>query len=114
MHFGLGIMLKAPELELSDDEAKQYAKGVAMVARHYDMGASAKTLDWFNLMTTMASIYGVRVIAIAARRKAERRGGGPVVNGHDPGDFPGPGGVTVEAGPVEMDLSSMTGRGRPN
>lgn len=103
-------MLKAPELELTEAEAKQYAEGVALVARHYDVGASAKTLDWFNLMTTMGSIYGMRAIAIAARRRAEREGRthGPMPNGHDvspAADQPAGG---------EVDWSLMTGTGRVN
>lgn len=77
-----------------------------MVARHYDVGASAKTLDWFNLATTMASIYGVRAIAIAARRKAGRTPGAAAPNGHDPAPPPPEQGDGI-------DWSAMTG-GRRN
>lgn len=81
------------------------------MARHYDVGASAKTLDWFNLMTTAGVIYGGRVMLIAAERRARQQGqagpAGPVVNGHDPGDYPGQGGAQV--GENEIDWSRMTG-----
>lgn len=70
----MSLALSAPEMELTEAEAEQYAKSVGTVARHYDMGASAKTLDWFNLLTTMGAIYGVRVMQIANRRKDERAG----------------------------------------
>lgn len=77
------MALQAPEFQLKEEEAEAYAKAVASVARHYDMGASAKTLDWFNLLTTMGSIYGVRVMEVVARRKGGRRPT-PATNGHDP------------------------------
>ena len=115
IHFGLSVVSKSPELELTQEEAKAYAESVAMVARHYDVGASAKTLDWFNLGTTMAAIYGMRVMMIADRRRRERSGERnqdgphPFANGHDRT-------APVEPGPADgsgIDFSSMTGR-RPN
>lgn len=113
----MSILVAAPELNLSESEAKEYAESVAMVARHYDVGASAKTLDWFNLATTMASIYGVRAIAIAARKKGERQGAaGPAIvmpNGHDSPPAAPTAAEPGDGGPI--DWSSMTGqRGRPN
>lgn len=108
IHFGISIALKAPEFVLTSEEAEAYAKAVASVARHYDMGASAKTLDWFNLATTMGSIYGVRVMGIAARRKDDRRGRQrSAPNGHDPE------GAAPEATGDGIDWSSMTGRAGP-
>lgn len=106
----MATVVKARELELQPEEAKQYAEALALVSRHYDVGASAKTLDLVNLATTMASIYGVKIMMILARRDAERRGvrpaapgmghnGGPAMNGHD-------------APPAEaeaIDFSLMTG-----
>lgn len=104
IHYGIAIALKAPEFQISEEEAAEYAKAVAAVARHYDMGASAKTLDWTNLAMTMGSIYGVRIMGIAARRREERRGGArSAANGHDQApvtDVPGDG----------VDWSSMTGQ----
>lgn len=61
--------MQAPELQLSEPEAKAYAEAIRAVARHYDIGASAKALDIFNLCTTMGSIYGIRLMAITARKK---------------------------------------------
>lgn len=111
VHFGLSIVVKAKELELTQDEARAYAESVAMVARHYDVGASAKTLDWFNLLTTMGSIYGLRVMMIAERRRRERSGETSDVyeNGHDPNPHAESDGG---AGPG-IDWSLMRG-GRPN
>lgn len=82
-----------------------------MVARHYDVGASAKTLDWFNLATTMASIYGLRAMSIAARRKGRRTGNEPPANGHDVAQ---PMASDEGAAAADVDFSLMTGGGRAN
>lgn len=89
MHFGLGILLAAPELNLSDEEAAEFADAAVNVAKHYDVGASAKALAWTDLAMIAGSIYGARVMTIYGRVQAERRGGasarsGPLPNGHDP------------------------------
>jgi len=70
VHFGLGILLAAPELNLSDEEAAQFADAAVNVAKHYDVGASAKALAWTDLAMVAGSIYGVRVMQIMGRRKA--------------------------------------------
>lgn len=92
-----------------------------MVARHYDVGASARTLDWINLGTTMAGIYGVRLVAITARRRAAAQpprsgpppmghNGGPPMNGHDPAQ---PAAPAEPADDSVIDWSLMTGQ-RPH
>lgn len=82
IHFGVAVAIQAPEIQLTEPEAKAYAEAVAAVARHYDIGASAKALDIFNLVTTMGSIYGVRVMAVVARKDAEKRARtNPMANG---------------------------------
>jgi hypothetical protein len=85
-------------MQLSPEEAAQYAEACAAVARHYDIGASAKALDIANLVTTMSSIYGVRMMAIYGRRHARPAsmpGAPPAPNGRD-------------QSPGAIDLSSMT------
>lgn len=101
IHFGIAIALSAPEMQLSPEEAKQYAEAVAAVARHYDVGASSKTLDWLNLCGTMGGIYGARAMIIASRPKAARAGASQA-NGLDR--------AAVEAGKGNVDLSSMQPR----
>jgi hypothetical protein len=111
IHFGMAIALQMPELQLHKEESEEYAKAVASVARHYDLGASAKTLDWINLGATMASIYGVRAMAIAQRRKAPRTPP-PSANGFDP--TPAPEATPADQGQAGgIDWSLMTG-GRPH
>jgi hypothetical protein len=86
----MSVALMTPELQLSPEEAEMLASSIANVARHYDMGASAKTLDWVELGMTAGGIYGTRAMMIVARRKVTSRrpgpghNGGPAMNGHDP------------------------------
>ena len=105
-------MLSSPEWQMTEQEASEYAKALAAVSRHYDMGASAKTLDWINLGTTMASIYGVRVMAISARRKdAKQRGGNNAPPLRDTAQSPAPM-ASPENGVI--DMTAFTGGGPGN
>lgn len=99
MHFGIGILLSAPEMNLSEDEASQFADAAVNVAKHYDVGASAKALAWTDLAMVAGSIYGVRVMQIYGRVQQEKNGGAPPRpgNGHDRPDAPAGG----------IDLSKM-------
>jgi len=74
MH-GMGaMMLKIPELALSEQESAMMAAGIANVAKHYpDTIVSEKTLAWSNLAMVMIGVYGTRTIAIANNRKRERK-----------------------------------------
>lgn len=92
-------------MNLTDDEAAQFADAAVNVAKHYDVGASAKALAWTDLAMVAGSIYGVRVMQIYNRRQDERRGGGGSAppqprNGHDKPEAPAGG----------IDLSRFTGR----
>lgn len=88
MHFGVGILLGAPEIQLTQEEAKEFADAAVNVAKHYDIGASAKALAWTDLAMVAGSIYGVRVMQIVGKKQTARAGGavppsGPVRNGLD-------------------------------
>jgi len=73
IHMGLSSFLKVPELALDPKEAESLAKAAANVARHYDLpDMPQKTIDWANLIMTIAAVYGTRVMAMNARFKAER------------------------------------------
>lgn len=111
IHFGLAIAVKAPELQLNDAEAKQYAESIALVARHYDVGASAKTLDWFNLGTAMVAIYGTRFMMIADRRRRERA---QPEGGYQPGMAPQTQPEPSQGDGEVVDWSLMRGNNRPN
>lgn len=69
----LSAITKIPELKIDKDESEILGRGIANVARHYDIGgASEKTLDWFNLIQALAMVYGPRVFVVAGRRKQKR------------------------------------------
>ena len=70
-HAMLAAMVKVPELAIDPAEAQSLAKAAANVARHYDLGASQKTLDWISLGTVIASIYGPRAIAMFLAEKKQ-------------------------------------------
>jgi len=69
----LAMMVRIPEMRIDESEAAKLSKGIANVARHYDVTATQKTIDWSNLVMVLAMIYGTRMMAIGARRKADRQ-----------------------------------------
>jgi hypothetical protein len=75
VHGMLAGITKTEELMLDHSEAKSLAEATANVARHYDVSVSAKALDWSNLVMALGMVYGTRLVAIRARRGAERRAG---------------------------------------
>lgn len=66
-HFG------GPHWLLDDKDATTYAKAINNVARHYDIKAAQKTVDWVNLLGMMAFIEGTRIVAGKAARQAAQR-----------------------------------------
>lgn len=56
-HFG------GPHWLIDDKDATTYAKAIQNVARHYDVRAAQKTIDWINLCGMIAFIEGTRVLA---------------------------------------------------
>jgi hypothetical protein len=72
IHALLAAGLGAPELLMSEDDGKIIGSAAAAVARHYDLQASQKAIDWGNLVVALGAFYGPRIIAIRARRKQER------------------------------------------
>lgn len=75
------------ELNLNEDEGKQYANAVQNVMRHYSVQATQKTIDWIALIGTLGLIYGPRAVAILNRQppappKAKPRGPADVVQLH--------------------------------
>ncbi|MDE2104815.1 MAG: hypothetical protein KGL39_46695 [Patescibacteria group bacterium] len=71
-------------MQLSPDEAKEFADAAVNVAKHYDIGASAKAIAWTDLAMVAGSIYGVRAMTIMNRKHdQQRQGPAPAANGHD-------------------------------
>lgn len=68
-HFG------GPHWLLDDKDAKTYAAAVQNVARHYDIRAAQKTVDWLNLLGMIAFVEGTRVVAGRAPKPPPRQPG---------------------------------------
>jgi len=68
----LAGITRVSELEMEQEEASKLAGAMANVARHYDMQASAKAMDWTNLIFVAGSLYGTRFAAIRLRRIMEK------------------------------------------
>ena len=72
-HAILASLTKTPELMMDHTEAAELSKAIGSVARHYDVTASAKTVDIANLVMVAGMIYGSRIIAIRARKGKEKK-----------------------------------------
>lgn len=62
----------ASELALTEDQAAVYAVAAQDVLSHYDVGATAKTIAWVNLVGIMVGVYGTKMSEIAKRKAAEK------------------------------------------
>ena len=71
LHMMGAAMLQIPELALSEKEAAQLTDAISNVAKHYDFGASEKTIAWMNLAVITGGVYGTRAFAYHVRTKAE-------------------------------------------
>lgn len=72
-HNMLAGMTKIPELAMDKGESDALAKGIANVAKHYDVVAmSEKTAAWVNLGQIAAMVYGPRFYTAFSRRKENR------------------------------------------
>jgi len=72
-HNILAAITKTPEFVLSENESEELAKGIANVSRHYDVAASAKTVDIMNLAMVAGMIYGSRIMAMRNRKATEKK-----------------------------------------
>lgn len=60
-------------IALEKKEADALAEATSEVAKYYDIPALApETIAWGNLIQTLAFVYGTRIIAANAQRKARR------------------------------------------
>jgi hypothetical protein len=73
LHTMGAVLLKTPELEISEQEAKKLNDGITDVARYYtDAELPPKVQAWLNLLMVAGTVYGPRVIAIKIRSKNNR------------------------------------------
>jgi hypothetical protein len=69
---GLAAAFSASELALTEQQAEAYAAAASDVMSHYDMGATAKTIAWVNLLAAMGGIYWQKIGQISARKAGEK------------------------------------------
>lgn len=71
-HAGFATALNAPNINLTDDEAKRIADATQRVARHYNFpGMAVQTKDWIGLIVALGSVYGPRVTAAFVNRNVK-------------------------------------------
>lgn len=68
----LAAMTKSPAFAITENEAQSMASAANNVARHYDMGATQKQLDWINLVMTLGGVYAPRMMMAKREKKAAR------------------------------------------
>jgi hypothetical protein len=73
IHALLSATLQIPELALDKSEGDALAKALANLQRFYNIQVTEKALAWSNLAMTLATVYGTRLGAIAARKAADKR-----------------------------------------
>lgn len=67
----LAAIASNPVLALDKSEAELVAKGIANVARNYDVpGVSQITLDWVALIQALGVVYGTRIVVMSRAKKA--------------------------------------------
>lgn len=85
MFAGLHVMLAArgaPELVITEQEAKDFMGAAQNVLRHYSVKTTQKTLDWLMFIGVAGGIYGPRLMAVSIRQAEDRRAkGGPARRG---------------------------------
>lgn len=69
-HSMLAMALKADELAIDRDEAKQLALAINEVQEYYDIKASQELMLWANVIGVAGAIYVPRFVAVYNNRKA--------------------------------------------
>lgn len=65
-------ILATPEMELDREESQKLADAVKEVGKHYSMLFDPKHVAIANLFAVSGFIYGPRIVAYRARKKAEK------------------------------------------
>ena len=73
IHTMLAAATATPELSLSREESNQLALAISNVSRHYAINASAKAVDWSNLLLTLGAIYGSRIIILRLKAQSGKK-----------------------------------------
>lgn len=81
-------IVKRPELALDEAEAKSLADAIRGVSEHYDLVVDPKTAAWGNLGLAVAAVYGPRLFAMAATRRAAKPAPAPAPQPAEPSPVP--------------------------
>lgn len=85
----LAGIFKSPGIMLTEKEAHDLADATLNVSRHYpQFQAAQKTIDWANFCTVAVIIYGTRIMAASAAKRAAKTQTGESAQVIYPG-FPG-------------------------
>jgi hypothetical protein len=69
----LALVLKAPTFAITEDESKRLALALKNLAQHYNFGPmNPQLLAWIQLVTVAASIYGPKLMMLAAQARAAK------------------------------------------
>ena len=72
-HMMLAHLTQIAEIQLHPEEARAVAQAASNVMRHYDVRTTQKTMDWGNLLIALGTVYGPRVVVIAANRRQQAK-----------------------------------------
>jgi hypothetical protein len=105
LHLMGATLLKVPELQLSEAEAKKLNDAVSDVMRFYtDMEIPPKVQAWLNLAMVGGMIYGPRFMAVSIRRKSRPKVAVPLSGAPE----------SPRATPVQPSQSNVTPFRSPN
>lgn len=81
LHTMGSLLLKVPELELTEDESAKLASAIQQVNELYDMPIlPPSVMAWTNLAIVSGTIYGPRAIAIINNKKNAEKGEPKVID----------------------------------
>lgn len=72
VHNAAFLATKIPELELDQAEAKQVGVALADVLKFHNVALTEEQEKYYNLVETLGTVYGLRVMAFYARKQAEQ------------------------------------------
>ena len=80
LHTMGAVLLKAPGLAITEDEAKMLASAAARVSEQYDVPLlDEKTRAWLNLAMAATQVYGTRIVAVVVEKKKKAPAPPPMV-----------------------------------
>jgi hypothetical protein len=68
----LALILKSPAMAITDDEAKRLALALKNLAQFYSITPNPQVMAWIQLLTVAASIYGPKLMILAAQQRAAK------------------------------------------